>query len=105
MNDKQPKPQAQAAPMGKQEIKIVDNIPGAEYSNMMQVRHNKDEFHLFFANIMPPTGRIVSKIVTSPGHMKRIMAAMQDNLKKYEDQFGQIDEAEAPASLGFEERK
>jgi len=89
----------------KQEIKIADNIPGAEYSNMMQVRHNKDEFQLIFMNVMPPSGRVAAKIMTTPGHMKRIVAAMQENLKKYEDQFGAIDEAEAPSSIGFEEKK
>ena len=89
----------------KQEIKIADNIPGAEYSNMMQVRHNKDEFQLIFMNVMPPSGRVAAKIMTTPGHMKRIASAMQENLKKYEDQFGAIDEAEAPQGLGFEEKK
>jgi len=88
----------------QQEIKIADNISGAEYSNMMQVRHNKDEFQMIFMNVMPPSGRVVGKIMTTPGHMKRIAMAMQDNLKKYEEQFGQIDESEAPSQLGFEKR-
>lgn len=105
MNDKQPQPQVQGTPIGKQEIKIVDNIPGAEYSNMMQIRHNKDEFQMIFMNVMPPSGRTAAKIMTTPGHMKRIVSAMQENLKKYEDQFGSIDEAEAPSGLGFEEKK
>jgi hypothetical protein len=98
MADKQPN-QAQT------QIKIVDNIPGTEYTNMMQARHNKDEFQLIFLNVMAPTGRTVSKLVTSPGHMKRIVIALQENLKKYEDQFGKIDESEAPTNFGFEERK
>ena len=89
----------------KQELKIADNIPGAEYSNMMQIRHNKDEFQMIFMNVMPPSGRVVAKIMTTPGHMKRILMAMQENLKKHEDQFGAINEAEAPKGLGFEERK
>jgi len=89
----------------KQEIKIADNIPGAEYSNMMQVRHNKDEFQMIFMNVMAPSGRVVGKIMTTPGHMKRIAAAMQENLKKYEDQFGTINESEAPSGIGFEEKK
>jgi hypothetical protein len=88
----------------KSEIKIVDNIPGAEYSNAMQIRHNKDEFQMIFMNIMPPSGRVVGKIMTTPGHMKRIALVLQENLKKYEEQFGQINEAEAPSQFGFEER-
>jgi hypothetical protein len=86
----------------KQEIKIADNIPGAEYANAMQVNHNKDEFQMMFLNIMGPSGRVVGKIITNPGHYKRIVAALSENLKKYEDRFGEIKEAAAPEKeIGF----
>lgn len=78
-------------PNEKQEIKIADNIPGAEYTNNVFISHpNKDEFHLVFMNISGNMGKVVSKIITTPGHMKRLVAAMNDNLKKYEDAFGEI---------------
>lgn len=76
----------------KNEIKIADNIPGAEYANAMQVNHNRDEFFLNFFSISGPSGRVTGKIVTSPGHMKRMIAAMNENLAKYEKQFGEIKE-------------
>ncbi len=93
-------------PEQKQEanqIKIADNIPGAEYANAMQVNHNNDEFQMMFLNIMGGSGRVTGKIITSPGHYKRMIAAMQDNLKKYEDQFGQIKISDAPEGkeIGF----
>lgn len=75
----------------QQEIKIVDNIVGAEYSNMMNIAHTKEEFNLFFAHVLPPTGKVVGKVTTSPGHLKRMIKAMQDSLNKYEKQFGKID--------------
>ncbi len=88
-----------------QEIKITDNIPGAEYANMMQILHTKEEFNLLFAHILPPTGKMVGKITTSPGHFKRMIEAMQQNLKTYEEQFGKVDIAEDPKSregkIGF----
>lgn len=88
--------------MSNQEIKIADNIPGAEYTNLAQINHNKEEFQLIFANIVPPSGRVVAKVITTPGHFKRIIAAMQDNLKKYEEKFGQIEEAaEVNKEIGF----
>lgn len=76
------------------EIKIADNIPGAEYANAAQISHNKDEFQLFFFSIVGQSGRVVGKIITSPGHYKRMIAAMQENLKKYEENFGAIKESE-----------
>jgi len=44
-------------------------------------------------------------VIVSPGHFKRMMKAMQENLKKYENQFGKIEESEAPQPIGFQERK
>jgi len=84
------------------EIKLADSIPGAEYTNLMQVGHNKEEFQLIFANVLGAGGKVVSKIITSPGHMKRIVSALKDNIEKYEKQFGSIEEAAAPdKQLGF----
>lgn len=89
---------------GKQvELKIADNIPGAEYANAMQVNHNRDEFQMMFLNILGQSGRVSAKIISSPGHYKRMLAAMQDNLKKYEERFGEIKEVAAPEEkeIGF----
>jgi hypothetical protein len=46
---------------------------------------------------------VVGKIITSPGHLKRIINALQQNVKMYEDKFGEIKEAEAPGGkeIGF----
>lgn len=87
----------------KQEIKIADNIPGAEYANAMQVNHNRDEFQMMFLNILGPSGKVSGKIISSPGHYKRMLAAMQDNLKKYEEKFGEIKDVEGPEGkeIGF----
>lgn len=79
-------------PNNSQEIKITDNFAGAEYTNMAQFNHNKEEFQLVLFNLVAGSGRVVSKIVTTPSHFKRMVMAMQDNLKKYEDAFGRIDE-------------
>jgi len=102
MENKQPQP----SPQTGQQIRLADNIPGGVYANMMQVGHNKDEFSLLFANIFPPSGRVSAKVITTPGHMKRMIRALTENIKKYEDQFGEIQEAETPHSeIGFTEKK
>lgn len=69
----------------------------------MQVNHNKDEMQIMFLNVMGLSGRVTGKIITNPGHFKRMIAAMQDNIKKYEDKYGEVKEAEAPMGkeIGF----
>jgi hypothetical protein len=91
-----------STPNQPQEIKIADNIPGAEYTNLAQINHSRDEFMIMFANILGLSGKVVSKIITSPGHYKRLVNAMLDNLKKYEEKFGAIKEApEMDKEIGF----
>ena len=72
-------------------IKVEDAILKGAYSNIMFASHTKEEFVLDFMNVFGPQGIQVAKIITSPGHFKRIVAALTDNLKKYEDQFGTVD--------------
>ena len=89
---------------GKKEIRISDNIPGAEYANATQINHNREEFHLNFLNIAGSSGKVSGKIITNPSQFKRMISAMQENLEKYESQFGKIEEAEAPGKeIGFKE--
>lgn len=85
-----------------QQVQINDTIPGAEYANAAWINHNEEEFQLVFANVLGASGKVVSKIVTTPGHFKRIIAAMTENLKKYEDQFGAVKQAEqTEKEIGF----
>jgi len=94
----------QNQPQQPSEIKIADNIAGAEYSNIMQINHNKEEFHFVFFNILETSGRVVAKIITNPAHFKRMITAMNENLKKYEGQFGEIKEASVPEKeIGFKD--
>ena len=65
-------------------IKITDEVLKGVYSNMMIASHTKEEFILDFLNVAGPQGIAVSKVIVSPGHLKRISAALVDNLKKYE---------------------
>jgi hypothetical protein len=82
-------------------IKITDEILEGRYANMMQVMHTKEEFILDFANVIPPQGIMTARVITSPGHMKRIIKALQENLERYEKSFGEIKEADAPKGIPF----
>ena len=88
----------------KKKIKIRarnEDLKGA-YSNLMQVFHTKEEFVLDFFLASPPEGILTSRVIMSSGHLKRMIKALQENVKKYEEKFGKIDEAEAPQkNIGF----
>ncbi len=77
-------------------IKINDEVLKGVYSNTMQVLHTKEEFVMDFMDVFPPNGIVAARVITSPGHMKRIARALQENLAKYEAKFGAIEESKAP---------
>ena len=85
------------------QITFPEHLKGGVYSNNMFVSHNREEFIMDFMMVAPPTGAVTARVVISPGHMKRVITALQDNLKKYEDKFGRITAAEEPAKgqIGF----
>lgn len=88
------------------QIKATDEKLKGEYANIMQVLHTKEEFVLDFLNAFPPTGTLNARIIVSPGHFKRMLAAMAENLKKYEAQFGNVEASEAPSSaIGFQAKE
>ncbi|MBU4360469.1 DUF3467 domain-containing protein [Candidatus Parcubacteria bacterium] len=103
-NNPNPNPSASSGQAKQMQIKIDDNTLKGVYANAMQVFHSKEEFVLDFMNLSPHqgVGVVSSKIIMSPGHLKRVIFALKDNLSKYENQFGKIEEADAPNNeLGF----
>ena len=83
-------------------IKFDEATVRGAYSNNLIVQHTPEEFVLDFLNIIPPQGSLIARIITSPGHMKRIAKAIEENLKLYEKNFGKITESSKPdKSIGF----
>ncbi len=84
------------------QIKAADADLKGAYSNMMQIAHTQEEFILDFLNITPPLGILSSRIITSPAHLKRIITALTENLKIYEEHFGTVSATEEIAQkIGF----
>ena len=84
-------------------INFPEHLRGGVYCNNMIVTHTKEEFIMDFMMVAPPSGAVTARVVISPGHMKRVISALQDNIKRYEDKFGKITAAEEPEKgrLGF----
>lgn len=73
--------------------------PGV-YSNLMMISHRREEFVLDFLFVQPqpgPQGEAVatlrSRVIGSPAHVKRVLRALEENIRRYENAFGTIDEA------------
>ncbi len=92
--------------VSQKEVPVLfpDNLKGGVYSNVMTVTHTKEEFVLDFMMVTLPAGSVTARVVISPGHMKRMISALTENLQKYESKFGKITEAAEPPKpkMGFQ---
>ena len=78
------------------------------YSNMAFIAISAQEFVLDFARIMPgrDKAKVYSRIVMTPGHARMLQKALDDNIKKYESQFGPIKiMGEENKNIGFKQDK
>ena len=80
----------------KLRIKFPEKVLPGIYANQMVVSHTREEFVLDFVNAFPPEGVVNARIIVSPGHLKRMIRALTDNLERYEATHGQVAEAVAP---------
>ena len=87
-----------AAPGSSIQVKVTDDVVGGVYSNHMVVAHTREEFFLDFFTMLPQVGKMASRVIVSPGHLKRILRALGENLARYEARFGTIQEAPEPPS-------
>ena len=77
-------------------VKLPDDVLPGVYSNQMLIRHTREEFLLDFMNLFPPQGVVTARVIVSPGHLKRIIHALQQNLTGYEKKHGPVAEAPEP---------
>jgi hypothetical protein len=77
-------------------VKVPDNVAGGVYANSMMVSHTREEFVLDFLYLSPNMATLNARVITSPGHLKRIIKALTENLRRYEASHGPIPEAVEP---------
>ena len=77
-------------------VKVPEKILPGVYSNQMMISHTREEFLIDFINLFPPEGVVNARVIVSPGHLKRMIRALTDNLQRYEAAHGQIAEAAPP---------
>ena len=74
------------------QIKADEKELLGQYSNLAVINHNAEEFTLNFIYVFPnvPHGKLLASIIVSPGHAKRLLRALEENIGRYEAQFGTI---------------
>ena len=79
-------------PTKKIDIEIKPEVAQGRYANLAIITHSSSEFILDFAQNMPglPKMQVASRIIMTPEHAKRLLGALNENIRKYESQFGEI---------------
>ncbi|NNN05667.1 MAG: DUF3467 domain-containing protein [Elusimicrobia bacterium] len=83
------------------QVEIDETVARGTYTNLALITHSETELLIDFLFLQPqtPKTKVLSRIITSPVHAKRFLAALQDNIAKYEARFGPINAGEpAPAA-------
>ena len=73
-------------------IDLPADVADGVYSNLAIISHSNSEFIVDFARMMPgtPKAKVMSRVILTPEHAKKLLAALQDNIQKYEQNNGPI---------------
>lgn len=86
--------QKNQTPNQPQQINIELDPAQAEgiYSNLALITHSPAEFVIDFTRILPgvPKTRVYARIIMTPQHAKGLLKALEENIRKYEAQYGEI---------------
>jgi len=74
------------------QIELDEKTSQGEYVNLVIVTHSPAEFILDFTRVLPglPKAKVKSRVIMAPTHAKSLMMVLQENLRKYENKFGEI---------------
>ncbi len=73
-------------------IELSEEVAQGIYSNLAVITHSSSEFVVDFVRIMPgiPKANVKSRVILTPEHAKRLLHALQDNIKKFEAVHGPV---------------
>jgi len=86
-------PEGGKPPQPQIQIQVPPEVAQGAYVNLTLVNHTETEFVLDFIYIQPlePRATVRSRIISSPRHAKRLLAALQENIARHESRWGPID--------------
>jgi hypothetical protein len=73
-------------------VEISEEMAEGVYSNLAMIAHSNSEFILDFIRLMPnvPKAKVKARVILTPEHAKRLLTALKDNIRKFEDAHGDI---------------
>jgi len=72
------------------QVQLSADVQRGTYANQMISSHTREEFILDFILSTPPVAVVNARVLISPAHAKRMVAALQDNIDRYEAAHGKI---------------
>ncbi|MDA9952445.1 MAG: DUF3467 domain-containing protein [Chitinophagales bacterium] len=75
-------------------IELTEEIADGIYSNLAIISHSQSEFIVDFVRILPGVNKakVKSRIILTPQHAKRLYKALADNIDKFENAYGEIED-------------
>lgn len=80
------------------EIQCDDDIAQGMYVNLAMVNHSPMEFTFDFIYVPPAAAKakVRARLITSPKHAKMFLKALEENVNRFEANFGEIDITKVP---------
>ena len=84
---------------GQFQVDLPQALAQGEYANFAIITHSSSDFVIDFARILPnvPKAQVRSRVILAPEHAKRLLQALQENIYRYEQEFGTIRIPNQPA--------
>jgi hypothetical protein len=78
---------------GEFQVELTEETGQGTYANLAIIAHSSSEFIIDFVRLMPglPKAKVKSRIILTPDNAKRLLYALQDNIRNFEEQGGNID--------------
>lgn len=82
-------------------IELSEEVAEGEYANLAMIAHSSSEFVIDFIRLMPGVtkAKVKARIVLTPEHAKRLLAALGDNIAKFEAHYGPIKQVQEPPAF------
>ena len=73
-------------------LQFSDDAAQGKYANLAVVAHSSSEFVIDFAKVLPgfQSPLVHTRVIMAPEHLKRLIAALQDNMNKFEQLYGEV---------------